>query len=58
LAGEIIVHLCTRSIKVQYFSPEGATKANVFSVVAFSHFYIKTILLTTSSSMVKIICFC
>jgi len=31
LAGEITVHLHTlRSIKIKYFSPEGATKVNDF----------------------------
>jgi len=31
LAGEITVHLRTlRSIKIKYFSPEGAIKANDF----------------------------
>jgi len=50
LAGEITVHLRTlRNIKIKYFSPDGATKAEDFlcsSILAVylrpTHFYIKT----------------
>ena len=59
LAGETIqvycVHLRTfRSIKIKYFSPEGATKANDFlcssilAILLTHNFYIKTILLTNN----------
>jgi len=56
LAGEIPVHLRTlRSLKVKYFSPGGATKANDFlcsiilAILLITHnFYIKTILLTNN----------
>ena len=51
--SQITVYLRTlRSIKIKYFSPEGATKANDFlcsSILAAlrtHNFYIKTILLT------------
>jgi len=51
----ITVHLRTlRSIKIKYFSPEGATKANDFlcssilAVFLTHNFYIKTILLTNN----------
>jgi len=59
LSGEITVHLRTlRSIKIKYFLPEGATKANDFlcssilTVLLNHSIYIKTILLT-KTSMVK-----
>jgi len=50
LAGEITIHLRTlRSIKIKYFLPDGATKADDFlcsSILAVylrpTHFYIKT----------------
>jgi len=55
LAGETTVHLRTfRSIKIKYFSPEGATKANDFlcssilAILLTHNFYIKTILLTNN----------
>jgi len=53
LAGEITVHLRTlRSIKIKYFSPDGATKASdvlcssILAVLLAHKFYTKTILLT------------
>jgi len=55
LAGEITVHFRTlRIIKIKYFSPEGATKANNFlcssilAVLLTHNFYIKTILSTNN----------
>jgi len=55
LAGEITVHFRTlRSIKIKYFSLEGATKANNFlcssilAVLLTHNFYIKTILSTNN----------
>jgi len=52
LAGEITVHLRTLgSIKINYFSPDGAAKANDFlcsSILAVLHtrnFHIKTIII-------------
>jgi len=55
LAGEITVHLRTlRSIKIKYFSPEGAIKANDFLcsniLVLFTHnFHMKRFYQQTTS---------
>jgi len=55
LTGEITVYLRSlRSIKIKYFSPEGATQANYFlycsilAVLLTQNLYIKTILLTNN----------
>ena len=55
LAGEITVHLrALRSIKIKYFSPEGATKSNDFlycsilTVLLNHSYYIKKNLLTSN----------
>jgi len=62
---KITVHTRTlRSIKVKYFSPEGATKGNYFlcssilAVLLTRNFYIKTILLTNNFCGKKIVCYC
>ena len=57
LAGEITVHLdlrTLRSIKIKYFSPEGATKvtdflwSSILAVLLNHNFYIKPLLLTNN----------